>query len=227
LLGQKLLSFALLGAEWVLWLLVSLSIVCVAIAIERAIFASLNRTAKVPLEKALAAFLKGGSAQDLVQALAGLKGIEARVLQAGMDAAAEGGPEAAEEAIAGTIIFERMRLERGLIILGTVGANAPFIGLFGTVLGIIRAFHELGQSVADAGAAVMSGISAALVATAVGLMVAIPAVVLYNTFQRRNKDLLARVESIAHLVLARVKSLPADDDHETIEPRRPHSVGGV
>jgi biopolymer transport protein ExbB/TolQ len=81
--------------------------------------------------------------------------------------------------------------------------------------------------VADAGAAVMSGISEALVATAVGLMVAIPAVVLYNTFQRRNKDLLARVESIAHLVLARVKSLPADDDHETIEPRRPHSVGGV
>jgi biopolymer transport protein ExbB len=226
LLGQKLLSFALLGAEWVLWLLVGLSVVCVAIAIERAIFASLNRTAKVPLEKALAAFLKGGSPQDLVQALAGMKGIEARVLQAGMDAAGEGGADAAEEAIAGTILFERMRLERGLIILGTVGANAPFIGLFGTVLGIIRAFHELGQSTTEAGAAVMSGISAALVATAVGLMVAIPAVVLYNTFQRRNKDLLARVESIAHLVLARVKSIPADDVR-TIEARRAHSVGGV
>src|SRR5436190_1822950 len=163
----------------VLWLLVGLSVVCVAIAIERAIFASLNRTAKAPLEKALAAFLKGGSAQDLIQALAGMKGIEARVLQAGMDAATEGGAESAEEAIAGTILFERMKLERGLIILGTVGANAPFIGLFGTVLGIIRAFHELGQSAADAGAAVMSGISEALVATAVGLMVAIPAVVLY------------------------------------------------
>jgi len=227
LLGQKLLSFALLGAEWVLWLLVGLSVVCVAIAIERAIFASLNRTAKAPLEKALAAFLKGGSAQDFVQALAGLKGIEARVLQAGMDAAGEGGADAAEEAIAGTILFERMRLERGLIILGTVGANAPFIGLFGTVLGIIRSFHELGQASAEAAAAVMGGISEALVATAVGLMVAIPAVVLYNTFQRRNKDLLANVESIAHLVLARVKSVPADDDRGTIETRRAHSVGGV
>jgi biopolymer transport protein ExbB len=227
LLGQKLLSFALLGAEWVLWLLVGLSVVCVAVAIERAIFASLNRTPKAPLEKALATFLKGGSAQDLVQALAGMKGIEARVLQAGMESAAEGGAEAAEEAIAGTILFERMRLERGLIVLGTVGANAPFIGLFGTVLGIIRAFHELGQASAEAAAAVMSGISEALVATAVGLLVAIPAVVLYNTFQRRNKDLLANVESIAHLVLARVKSLPADEGHATIETRRAHSVGGV
>ena len=228
MLGQKLLSFALLGAEWVLWLLVGLSVLCVAVAIERAIFGSLNRTEKAPLEKALAAFLKGGGSQDLVQALAGMKGIEARVLQAGMEAAAEGGAEAAEEAIAGTILFERMRLERGLIVLGTVGANAPFIGLFGTVLGIIRAFHELGQASAEAAAAVMSGISEALVATAVGLMVAIPAVVLYNTFQRRNKDLLANVESIAHLVLARVKSLPADDEgRPTIEARRAHSVGGV
>jgi biopolymer transport protein ExbD len=176
------------------------------------IFASLNRTAKAPLEKALAAFLKGGSAQDFIQALAGMQGIEARVLQAGMDAAAEGGADAAEEAIAGTILFEAHAPRAGPHHRRHGRANAPFIGLFGTVLGIIRAFHELGQSAADAGAAVMSGISEALVATAVGLMVAIPAVVLYNTFQRRNKDLLARVESIAHLVLARVKSVPADDD---------------
>jgi biopolymer transport protein ExbB len=227
LLGQKLLSFALLGAEWVLWLLVGLSVVCGAVAIERAIFAALNRTAKPALDKALAAFLKGGSPQDLVQALAGMQGIEARVLQAGMESAAEGGAEAAEEAIAGTILFERMRLERGIIILGTVGANAPFIGLFGTVLGIIRAFHELGQASAEAAAAVMSGISEALVATAVGLLVAIPAVVLYNTFQRRNKELLAAVEGMAHLVLARVKSLDADEAPAAIEPRRPQSVGGV
>jgi biopolymer transport protein ExbB len=227
LLGQKLLSFALLGAEWVLWLLVGLSVVCLAVAIERAIFATLNRTPKAPLGRALAAFLKGGSAPELLQALSGMQGIEARVLQAGMEAAAEGGADAADEAMAGTILFERMRLERGLIVLGTVGANAPFIGLFGTVLGIIRAFHELGRSSAEAGAAVMAGISEALVATAVGLLVAIPAVVLYNTFQRRNKDLLAGVESVAHLVLARVKSLPADDGRPALETRRAQSIGGV
>ena len=228
MLGQKLLSFALLGAEWVLWLLVGLSVICVAIAIERSIFAALNRTAKAQLDKAIAAFLKGGSPQEFVQALAGMQGIEARVLQAGMEAASEGGADAAEEAIAGTILFERMRLERGLIILGTVGANAPFIGLFGTVLGIIQSFRDLATNTAEASEAVMAGISEALVATAVGLLVAIPAVVLYNTFQRRNKDLLANVESIAHLVLARVKSLPADDEgRPTIEARRAHSVGGV
>jgi biopolymer transport protein ExbB len=231
LLGQKLLAFALLGAEWVLWLLVGLSVVCVTIAIERAIFGAVNRTAKAPLDKALGDFVKGGSTDDLQKALSGLTGIEARVLLAGADAAAEGGAESAEEAIAGTIVFERMRLERGLIVLGTVGANAPFIGLFGTVLGIIRAFHELGQASDEAAAAVMSGISEALVATAIGLVVAIPAVVLYNAFQRRNKDVVARTESLAHLMLARVKSLRSTDVDDrsdaTIEARRPHSVGGV
>jgi biopolymer transport protein ExbB len=226
LLGQKLLSFALLGAEWVLWLLVALSVVCVAIAIERVIFGALNRTPRGPLDQALARFLKGGSPAELTQALAGMKGIEARVLAAGMESAAEGGADSAEEAIAGTILFERMRLERGLIVLGTVGANAPFIGLFGTVLGIIRSFHELGKASAEAATAVMSGISEALVATAVGLLVAIPAVILYNTFQRRNKDLLARVESISHLVLARVKSI-AGDERDAVGARRAHGVGGV
>jgi biopolymer transport protein ExbB len=211
-LGQKLLSFALLGADWVLWLLIGLSVVCMGIAIERTLFGAMNRTPRAPLDQALAAFLKGGEPPALAKALGALKGIEARVLLAGIEAAIEGGAEASEEAITGTLMFERMRLERGLIVLGTVGANAPFIGLFGTVLGIIRAFHELAKSSAEAAASVMTGISEALVATAIGLVVAIPAVVLYNTFQRRNKDLLARVESLAHLMLARIKGRASTQD---------------
>ena len=108
----------------------------------------------------------------------------------------------------GTIAGERLRMERGLAILATVGSNAPFVGLFGTVLGIIQAFHDLALSNAEASEAVMAGISEALVATAVGLMVAIPAVVLYNAFTRWNRNRIGRAESLGNLVLSRIGDEP-------------------
>jgi len=205
-LEDTLMTFALQGAGWVLWLLVILSVGCVAVAIERGINLLINTSPSGALQAALAAFVKSGDAAGFRDALDKLRGLEARVLAAGMDAAAESGAEAAEEAIAGTMIFERARLGRWLIVLGTTGSNAPFIGLFGTVLGIIKAFHDLASNQAEAADAVMAGISEALVATAVGLMVAIPAVVLYNIFQSRNKLLLSNAESLAHLALARLKA---------------------
>ena len=205
-LEDTLMTFALQGAGWVLWLLVILSFACIAVAVERGINLALNTTPSGALQAALASYVKVGDAAAFLDALDKLRGLEARVLAAGMDAAAESGAEAAEEAIAGTMIFERTRLGRWLIILGTTGANAPFIGLFGTVLGIIKAFHDLASNQAEAADAVMAGISEALVATAVGLMVAIPAVVLYNFFQSRNKSLLANAESLSHLALARLKA---------------------
>ncbi len=103
---------------------------------------------------------------------------------------------------------EKLRLERNLAILGTLGNNTPFIGLFGTVLGIIKASHDLTASQAGGGAAataVMSGVFEALVATAVGLLVAIPAVVGYNFFQRRVRATVANIDSLAHLVLAQLR----------------------
>jgi biopolymer transport protein ExbB/TolQ len=86
-----------------------------------------------------------------------------------------------------------LRLKRNLWILGTIGAVTPFVGLFGTVAGIMRSFKDLGIDVEAGGtggtAAVMTGISEALIATAAGILVAVQAVVLYNYFQAR----LARV----------------------------------
>jgi biopolymer transport protein ExbB len=98
---------------------------------------------------------------------------------------------------------ERLRLERYLGILGTLGNNAPFIGLFGTVLGIIKAFADLSRSGGGGGAAVvMAGISEALVATAVGLFVAIPAVMAFNIFQRLLKRVVGRSNSLANAIVA-------------------------
>lgn len=89
----------------------------------------------------------------------------------------------------------KLLLEKRLGILATFGNNAPFIGLFGTVLGVIKAFHSLGTSTEFGVRAVMTGISEALVATAMGLFVAIPSVIAYNYFVRKIKTLLLIYES--------------------------------
>lgn len=89
----------------------------------------------------------------------------------------------------------RVLLEKRLGILATFGNNAPFIGLFGTVLGIIDAFHTLSQGSEFGVNAVMGGISEALVATATGLFVAIPSVIAYNYFVRKIKMMLLEIEA--------------------------------
>jgi len=203
-LEQGMMSFALLGAGWVLWLLVFLSVGCIAIALERTWFLLSDRAAAGELGQAVNAFLASGDTAALGAALAALGGFEARVLAAGLELAPHG-VDAAEKAMAGTVTAEKMRMERGLSFLATVGSNAPFLGLFGTVLGIIKAFHDLAINTDEASEAVMAGISEALVATAVGLLVAIPAVVLYNVFSRWVKSRLSRSQSLANLVLARLE----------------------
>lgn len=203
MLEEGMLAFALLGAGWVLWLLVGLSIGVVAVSLERAWSLSRDGTPSVVLSDAVNSYLGGGERSDFQSTLSGLDGMEARILTAGVEVAGMG-PEASEKAMNGTATAEKIRMERGLAYLATVGANAPFLGLFGTVLGIIKAFQDLALDTEEGSAAVMAGISEALVATAVGLIVAIPAVVLYNTFSRAVKTRLSRTESLADLVLARI-----------------------
>jgi len=85
-----------------------------------------------------------------------------------------------------------MALTKHLVIIGTVAANAPYIGLLGTVLGIMLTFHTMGTSGTMAVNAIMIGLSLALKATAVGLLVAIPCVVMNNVLRRKVGELLAR-----------------------------------
>lgn len=89
---------------------------------------------------------------------------------------------------------ERLKLERFLSVLGTLGNVAPFIGLFGTVVGIIKAFRDLALAGGGGPSVVAAGIAEALVSTAGGLLVAIPAVVIYNYFMRRLKGISVEME---------------------------------
>jgi biopolymer transport protein ExbB len=206
-----------LGASWVLWLMLALSVVSLAIMLERAwLFWSL-RDDIAALMRDLGRFLRGGDMEGARQRLEQSPSAEAAVVIAGI-VEADLGPDAAEEAMAGASALQRNKLERRLAYLGTLGNNAPFIGLLGTVIGIVGAFEEFGKGAAQivpaagqtAGPseAVMRNIAEALVATAVGLLVAIPAVFAFNTFQRIVKTTLSNTDALGHVLLAHLKARP-------------------
>jgi len=94
------------------------------------------------------------------------------------------------------------RFEASLAFLATVGANAPYIGLFGTVLGIMKAFNDMSQAGAEGSGSVMAGISSALIATAAGLLVAIPSVLAFNYFQKRLKKMAKSLDDTRDLISA-------------------------
>jgi biopolymer transport protein ExbB len=208
-LTSKLLRVTLSSAEWVLWLLVALSVASLALMLERAMF---FRARRLQRGEEIAHRLSRGEVDALRSLLDGQQGLEACVLQQGL-AALPQGPAVVEEVMAAAMAAERPRYERFLSFLGTLGSNAPFVGLFGTVLGIIKAFNDLG-AVAIRGSAiqqtVMTGISEALVATAVGLAVAIPAVVAYNLFTRALKNRVTRAQALAHALVAAARNPRTD-----------------
>ncbi|MEW6432322.1 MAG: MotA/TolQ/ExbB proton channel family protein [Myxococcota bacterium] len=204
-LTQKLLVTFTTNAEWVLWLLAALSVISLAVMLERAIYFSTHRLAD---PESLLIKLAKGDLDGVKAAVKDQKGMEAAVLREGLEWAAKG-PDSVEEVINATLSRERPRYERYLSILGTLGSNTPFIGLFGTVLGIIKAFHDLGQSSAKGSqiqSTVMAGISEALVATAVGLAVAIPAVIAYNILTRSVKNTTSRSTALGHALVGHLRA---------------------
>ena len=101
---------------------------------------------------------------------------------------------------------ELAKLERGLVLLATLGAVSPFIGLFGTVVGIIRAFSALSVNEASSYTNVMAGIAEALVSTAAGILVAMPAVMFYNYFIKQIKLALPMLEESVQETIVLVKN---------------------
>ncbi|APR79759.1 MotA/TolQ/ExbB proton channel family protein [Minicystis rosea] len=208
------------GAAWVMWLMLGLSVVSVAIILERAWYFWSLRDDLGVLAKELRSSLED-SVEAAQKRMEASPSVEAQVVLAGLSMAHRG-HAAAEEAMSGALALSRMKLERRLAYLGTLGNNAPFIGLFGTVIGVIGAFAALGEaaktpvatatSQALAPTAVMSSIAEALVATAVGLAVAIPAVASNNVFQRMIKATLANTEALSRILLAHLKSEPMEEE---------------
>lgn len=191
------------AGEAVMWFTVLLSVVSVAVMIERLIFFTTHKDNVRALAADLNKLLLANDYAAAQKLLETCKGFETRVLRAALEVAPLG-KDAVQELAASAQKMEKLRFERGLAFLGTIGNNAPFVGLFGTVLEIISALYELGtQSGGNVGAgSVMSTLSQALAATAVGLLVALPAVAVFNYFNRRIKTLQTGAEALVHVLLA-------------------------
>jgi biopolymer transport protein ExbB/biopolymer transport protein TolQ len=202
MLVERLLRIALLGSTWVMYLLLVLSVFSIAAIVERVLFFRRSATDVDAVSDELVKRLRSGDVEGAKKLLAQGTSIEAQVVGPSL-AWLDGGPEAFADAVDGHLGRKKKELERGVSFLGTVGSNAPFIGLFGTVIGVIEAFHQLGEGANKAAMGnVMSGIAEALVATGVGLFVAIPAVVAYNVFQKRIGTIESNVATIAKHVTA-------------------------
>ena len=204
MLLNTLREFALRGGDWVLYLLLVCSMVSVAVILERGWILFREATSLKRFAPRLTKAFAQAKLQDVQEILGRSSSSWARILLAGLEGANRGLNSAEEWLLAGQI-QERKILESRLLILGTLGNNAPFIGLFGTVLGIIKAFHDLARAGTGNPAIVMKGLSEALIATAAGILVAIPAVVAYNYFQKRVQDILSDTEALGRMLLASLK----------------------
>ena len=193
-----------LGAGWVMWVLIALSVVSIAIMVERSIVMVRSGDDLKRLRSAIMPRLHARDFAGVSDVIADSRSYEARVLAAGLTA--DDGPAAAEQRMAGASTLARLAMEQRLAFLGTVGSNAPFVGLLGTVIGIVRSFAALDASGGRVSASLMSEVGEALIATAVGILVAIPAVAAFNAFQRIIKARLSRADALARELIAQLSS---------------------
>ena len=216
-MDQNLLT--LLKSSVSLWVIAACSVLAVAAALERVIalwgFSARARALadavgralfRGDVEDAKAQCERSGSpvAEVFLAALVGLSPRPAGL--AGRPA-----PEPTFERVAAAVERERQRagltLRRGLWVLPTVGATAPFIGLFGTVVGIMAAFQQMAQTGQGGFAVVAAGISEALITTAAGIAVAVLAVVLFNAINTHVQRLTLQLRLLTEEYLELVKEL--------------------
>jgi biopolymer transport protein ExbB len=194
------MMLALTGGDWVIWLLMVASVLAAAIMVDRYRLFKEEKAALAALRAAVSSHLESGDLGAAAKAADKHPGAASRALGAALSQAGRG-PDAAGDHLAASLAEERLRLEGRLLWLGTMGNNAPFVGLFGTVLGVIKAFNDLAQSGAGP-EVVMAGLSEALIATAVGLLVALPCVMAFNVLQKSSRDLLVETEALGRRVIS-------------------------
>jgi biopolymer transport protein ExbB len=202
---DKFFAIAQFGHEMTLWLLVALSIFSIAFILER--FFALSKVLRdsATIRGRVREVLQTNNLPELEDLAKDRTSLEGRALSYGLRHTKERGQEGLEEIFSSFSTLEKPILEKHLNFLATVGSNAPFIGLLGTVFGVMDAFKELSHTTPDQ-PAVMLGISKALIATAIGLIVAIPAVISYNYFQRQVRGIVGSLDSVKDLCLAYAKT---------------------
>jgi biopolymer transport protein ExbB len=194
-----------IGNSPIFLILVVCSVVTLGYAIERALYFWKRRgNPDATLMQALAKLRAGGVQEAAVICETSAHPLGPVAMQV---FATRGAPPATgEEKLQIALSQQKLLLERNLGVLGSMAAVAPLIGLLGTVWGIMRAFHDMALSGSAAPSVVAAGVAEALVTTAAGLVVAVPAVLLYNHFCRRMNVMLTVAENHARSLRAALSS---------------------
>ncbi|MDI6781952.1 MAG: MotA/TolQ/ExbB proton channel family protein [bacterium] len=191
---------AVLKESFTMMILLVCSMVLLAFVIERWWFYRKIRVDSNKFMDNIQKFIGAGKFMEAVNFCENTSGAVPAVIKTGLINRYLHKPDL-EELMISSRMEQMIKMERFLNILGTLGNISPLIGLFGTVVGIIRAFHDLAASGSGGPAVVAAGISEALVATAAGLMVAIPAVVFYNYFTKEMKTMVMNMDICSRRLL--------------------------
>lgn len=206
MLTERVFTVAQHGAEFLLWVMLLLSVLSLGIIFERFVALRIVRKAAARIQYRIREALQSNSLNELEDLAKDRDSLEGRALSYGIRHAKDNGSRGLEEIFNSFVMMERPALEKNLSFLATIAANAPFVGLLGTVLGIMKAFNDLALATNADNKVVMAGIAEALVATAIGLLVAIPATMAFNYFQKQVKQTLMSLETVRELCLAYAKS---------------------
>lgn len=198
---QQFFIVAHFGHNLTLYLLVLLSILSISFIIERFVFFNKMKKASSSFRKATSDSIIKNDPQPLKDFSSKAEGYESEAIQLGFNYLQRGNSEGLYEYLDSYKQSIKPDLERFLSYLASIGSNAPFIGLLGTVFGVMEAFQSLAISQGEVGL-VMIGISKALMATAVGLFVAIPATFAFNTFQKKSRSVSDHIDSVRDLCIA-------------------------
>lgn len=202
---ERIFAIAHYADQGVLYLLITLTIMAVFLIISRyRVLDQASKNSKSLRQKIEQALIQ--SDYRFVEELArDQSSVEGRVCAVALHHFQKHGIRGLEEVFRTKVQVEKPKLEKSLGFLATVGSNAPYIGLFGTVLGIMKSFNDLAKATEAGQNTVMAGISAALVATAAGLLVAIPSVLAFNYFQKQVKGVMTSVDSVQELFMIYAK----------------------
>ncbi len=203
---ESMYKIAEASANFILYFMGFLSVVSLAIIIER--FLTLSKISKNSKSIGLK-FQEVITTQDTTK-MKDLPSynasLEGKALGYGLSYLNKNSENGLDELFSSFKTMEKPKLEGNLYILGTIASNAPYIGLLGTVMGIMKAFNDLGNSPGQGNEVVMTGIGHALVSTAIGLALAIPAVIAFNFFSKKVSLILNNIDATKDLCLLFSKS---------------------
>ncbi|HBU48967.1 MAG: MotA/TolQ/ExbB proton channel family protein [Myxococcota bacterium] len=209
---QMMVQISRAGAgTWIMWFMVALSVVSLILIVERFIFFWRRMGDAELLHAGLSEQLREGDLPGAKALVQDQDNMVANIAQTGIERLSDG-LDSCQEAMEARTALEKLRFERGLTVLGTLGANAPFIGLLGTVVEIIVTLGREGGISPEALPMMMKDLATALAATAVGLVVALPAVAANNYFRRRLNTGLAASEIVRRELAAYALRLPPKGD---------------